>query len=134
VTTKDNTMRTVTRTEFIGERVSDVDWTYDFRQHFDNHCATPERRDEFCAQSVAQFRKLVEDFKAGKNVWATTDGGWPRCGWGRVVDVGMEDGWPWWRPVPKVAIQGWQAVNWEPFYSVTSVEVRDPPPDTNHNR
>ena len=36
-------MRYETRTERIGERVADVDWSYDFRPHFNSMCSDDAR-------------------------------------------------------------------------------------------
>lgn len=95
-------MRTYTETVREGTKVAEVDWSYDFRQHFNNYCTSDDGRDEICAKSVQRFREIAEAFAAGKTVRATTYGGWPRCGYGEVLDVGMYDGWPYWKPVPSV--------------------------------
>lgn len=108
-------MRTETRTVRIGERVSDIDWNYDFRSHFDSMCCSDERRDERCAEKVAQLRAIEAAFLAGRKVEVTTYGGWPRCGWGAVLNVGMYDGWPYWRPTPSVFKQGPLGGEWCTF-------------------
>jgi hypothetical protein len=120
--------RTVTVTE--GERVGDVDWTYNFRQHFDNLCADDARRDEACASSVERLREIAAAVASGVDVQATTDGGWPRCGMHRVLSVGMYDGWPYWRPVPSVLTLGPLGGEWHSFASLTDHEVERRTQDT----
>lgn len=42
---------------------------------------------------------------------------------GRVLDVGMYDGWPFWSPVPSVLTDGPLGVgDWHPFYDVSAVQ------------
>lgn len=113
-------MRTETRTVRIGELLGPVDWDYDFRQHFNNLCAPDDVRDEYCERAVERLKAIAE----APDEWiATTDGGRPRCGWGKVLAVGMYDGWPWWRPVPSVCIQSpLGGGEWHSFYSLTGAE------------
>ena len=117
-------MRTYTTTVREGEKVGEVDWSYDFRQHFNNHCTSDAGRDEICAKSVQRLREIADAHSAGKVVRATTYGGWPRCGYGEVLDVGMYDGWPYWKPVPSVftssALGGGE---WHCFAMLTDHEV-----------
>jgi len=111
-------MRTVTRTERVGELLGPIDWSYDFRKHFDNVCSPDAVRDEMCEKSKERLRLLLN----GEEWEATTYGGWPRCGWGLVVHIGMYDGWPYWRPVPSVAIVSTLGgVEWHPFHSITNI-------------
>ena len=37
----------------------------------------------------------------------TTDGGWPRVGWGHAIAVRMYDGWPYWRPRAAILKSSW---------------------------
>lgn len=119
-------MRTETQTVRIGERVSDIDWSYDFRQHFDSMCSSDERKDERCEQSKAMLRKIEQALKNGREIRATTYGGWPRCGLHPVVAVGMYDGWPYWKPVPSVQTRGPLGCEWHCFASIT--EIQEPHP------
>lgn len=115
-------MRVETRTVCIGERMGDIDWSYDFRKHFDCYCTTDEQRDKRCEEAKAMLRELEEAHREGRAFQATTYGGWPRCGWGPVTDVGMYDGWPYWKPVPSVRIGS----EWTCFSSITSYESVTP--------
>lgn len=115
-------MRTETRTVRIGERVGDIDWTYNFRQHFDNLGSSEERRDEACEEAKELLRRMEAAHKEGREIRATTDGGWPRFGLYKVIDVGMYDGWPYWRPVPSVLTLGPLGTEWHSFCSITTVE------------
>ena len=115
-------MKTRTETVREGEMLGPVDWQYNFRQHFDEYCTSDENREKFCAASVAQLRQLAD----GAEWEATVDGGWPRCGYGKVLDVGMYDGWPYWRPVPSVCIATSFGASWHSFDSVKG--IRKPKP------
>lgn len=115
-------MRTETRTVQIGERVGDVDWSYDFRSHFGNH--GPDVADKRCKEAKDRLRAIEAAFRAGEPVEATTDGGWPRCGWGVVLDVGMYDGWPYWKPVPSVYTRGPLGGEWHSFVSLSDFAIR----------
>ena len=112
-------MRTYTTTVREGERVGDVDWNYDFRQHFNNHCVSDTRRDAICAESVAMLRMIADAVANGRKVLATTDGGWPKFGFNEVIDIGMYDGWPFWKPVPSVLTRGPLGPEWHSFSMLT---------------
>lgn len=116
-------MRLETQTVRVGELLGPVDWTYDFRKHFDSCVCSNEARDEFCSRAIATLRLLADN--PGKYE-ATTDGGIPRCGWGKVLDVGMYDGWPYWRPTPSVRIDGWAGSSWHSFCGITDIRESRP--------
>jgi hypothetical protein len=110
-------MKTRTETVRVGEMLGPVNWQYNFRPHFDCYCADDATQQKFCDAKVEQLRQLAD----GTEWEATTDGGWPRCGWGKVLYVGMYDGWPYWRPVPSVCIASKCGASWHSFDSVTSI-------------
>lgn len=102
-----------------GELLGPVDYTYDFLSHFSGYCCSDARKQEYCDAAV----KLLREIEAEPDAFlVTTDGGWPRCGWSKVVAVGMYDGWPYWRPVPSVARQTSLGMEWCAFSSITSAE------------
>jgi hypothetical protein len=99
-------------TERIGEYLGPVDWDYDF-----NCCLS--------TMGEANVQKHIERFKQielGDEV--TTYGGWPRIGWGEVLQIGMYDGWPWWKPTPSVLKVGVFGGEWEPWHSITNVRKK----------
>lgn len=108
-------MKTKTVTVREGEYLGPVDWSYDFSQHDWKHSGgTNPEKVERC---VEMLRRLGSDMQFE----ATTDGGWPRFGWGEVLEVGMYDGWPYWKPVPSVLIAGTLGATWHSFMSITDV-------------
>lgn len=111
-------MKTYTITKREGEYLGPVDWDYDFLSHFSGYCG--HDREAYCQEHIERLRKLLD----GGEWEATADGGWPRCGWGDVVQVGMYDGWPYWRPVPSVAISGTFGLGWHSFSSITSIRSK----------
>ena len=101
-----------------GEKVGPIDWAY----NFGGHAWGPGRggaNPELVAANTELLRTLEESLASGERWEATTDGGWPRVGWKRVLDVGMYDGWPYWRPVPSVRIAGTLGPEWHSFTSIT---------------
>jgi hypothetical protein len=114
-------MRFENQTVRIGENVGPIDWTYDFRSHFNSYATSDAERDRFCAESVGWLRRIEHDFLAGIPIRVTNYGGSPRCGLYRVIAVGMYDGWPWWRPVPSVQVQTHMGSDWYGFYSITDI-------------
>lgn len=111
-------MKTVTFTERVGEFLGPVDWDYDFRQHFNCLCTSDAGRDEACDKQKRRLKMVAE---SPEHFEVTTYGGWPRCGWGSVVLVGMYDGWPYWRPVPTVAYRTSLGVEHASFCSITNI-------------
>ena len=118
-------MRSRQVTEWIGERVGDIDYSYDFRKHFDSIGTTDERKDERCREKVALLRRIEELFKQGKELEVCSSGGY----WHRLIDVGMYDGWPFWKPTPSVfrecAVKSWGG-EWDTFSNVQDVRERKP--------
>lgn len=114
-------MKTRTVTESVGENMGPIDWSYDFLSHFDTLCANDAGKLRECEMAKERLRQIEQAFKAGKPIRATVYGGWPRCGLNVVVDVGMYDGWPFWRPVPSVQTKSWLGCEWHGFSFITDI-------------
>lgn len=114
-------MRLVTVTRRVGEYLGPVDWSYDFRSHFNNVCSPDPVRDEICKKHVDNLRLLC----SGGRWEATTYGGWPRCGWGEVLQVGMYDGWPYWKPTPSALLSTTLGSEWASFCSITDIRKQE---------
>jgi hypothetical protein len=97
-------MKAIPTVRYEGENLGPIDWNYDFAKYGRGG-------------DVERLRQLM----SGGEWEATTDGGWPRCGWGRVLDIGMYDGWPHWSPTPSVYITSWMGGSWHPYYSLTDI-------------
>lgn len=99
-----------------GELLGPVDWDYDFVSHDWDHegSSSPD-----CIKERVSMLRQIE---TGKHE-ATTDGGCPRVGWGEVITTGMYDGWPFWKPVPSVLINGTLGAEWHWFGSITGVRA-----------
>lgn len=100
-----------------GERLGDIDWAYDFV----SHAWTADRgghNPELIPKEVELLRQVEEAFKAGKSVkvrmYETLES---------VVDVGMYDGWPHWRPVPSFCSSSWLGSSWHDFTSLRDVVI-----------
>lgn len=103
--------------ERVGEYLGPVDWSYDFTKH-DWSPGRGGVNSTVSAQCVAILHQISVDPGAWE---ATTDGGSPPCGWGRVLRVGMWDGWPHWEPTPAVEIDGWLGPSWHSFYMIRGI-------------
>jgi len=103
-------MRTETRTVRVGEFLGPVDWDFDF--------GVDDER-------VRRLRDIEAGIARGETWQATTDGGWPRFGWGEVLAVGMYDGWPYWSPTPSVLISGHFGGEWSSWRAVTDARVQE---------
>jgi hypothetical protein len=110
-----------------GELLGPIDWDYDFAAHGSGQGGSmfPKRLQE----NIERLRTLEAGIARGE-VWeATTDGGVPRCGWGRVLAIGMYDGWPYWQPVPSVLIAGSLGAEWSSVSSLSDIREVAPKED-----
>lgn len=101
-------MKTRTVTECVGEELGPVDWSHPM-------IAEVEASHPQVVAMLREAEKTPELFEA------TTDGGWPRVGWGEVLRVVMYDGWPYWRPTPTVVTSHWHGVSHNSFRSISEV-------------
>jgi hypothetical protein len=109
-------MRYRTVTERIGECLGPIDWSFDF------HASDWEHGGSLNPQSVKEAVERLRQVEADPGAYlATTDGGWPRVGWHRVLQVGMYDGWPYWRPYPSVKLEGTLGHEWHSYHSITEI-------------
>jgi hypothetical protein len=111
-------MRYETVVHRVGEYLGPVDWSFDFAGFISKERDHEER----VRIAVERLRRIA----AEPDRWeATTDGGWPRVGWQSVIEVGMYDGWPYWRPIPSVLLAGVLGPTWHDFSSITNIEHKD---------
>lgn len=119
-------MKTRTVTVHEGERLGPVDESFDWKGHArgmsEKHAAECWDR----LLKLARWWALPEVARSERAFEATSDGGWPRVGWGRVLDVGMYDGWPYWRAVPSVLVAGTLGAEWHCFTSITEIREMSP--------
>jgi len=106
-----------------GELLGPIDWNYNFREHYKNiyNCGTPEQHEEMFQRAMTILQMIVNE---PDKYEATTYGGWPRCGWGSVLHVGMYDGWPYWKPIPSVFITSWHVGDWHAFHNITDIRLK----------
>lgn len=112
-------MRTRTVTVREGELLGPVDWTYDFASHgWDRGGAC---NPETVAESIEVLRKIEAEPSRWK-VWTHSEPFSDR--YGRVISVGMYDGWPYWRPVPSVFLTtAAGGGEWSSFFGLKIREV-----------
>lgn len=115
-------MRYETRTERIGEDVGPIDWSHPMiAAELAKKISNPCRTDNGMSYRAPLLDLLREVEKSPGDYEATTDGGWPKVGWGEVLAVRMYDGWPYWRPTPSVLIKGWAGSSWHAFNAIAEV-------------
>lgn len=88
--------------ERVPENTGPLDWDYDFTAHDWDHGGA--MNPEALTKRVEWLRALADGFERGEK-WVAVGSGVS----GEVIDLGMWDGWPYWRPVPSVCI-------WSEFY------------------
>lgn len=106
-----------TVTERIGERLGDIDWDYDFQQHSWGS-RNGGHNPELIPAEVQKLRTMEEAFKNGRPVAVLMYETWER-----VVDVGMYDGWPYWRSHPSFCSLNWLGCSWHSFMDIRSVRI-----------
>lgn len=107
-------MKQRTVIEYIGEYLGPVDWTYDFTQHDwgDGHGGV---NPQCSARSVELLRQLEQPGE-----WRVM----MHQNWHDVLQVGMYDGWPFWKPTPSVLTYHVIGNEWHPWYNIQAVERR----------
>ena len=111
-------MKSRTVTQYEGERLSDIDWSFDFTSFdWDHNGGT---NPDCINRSVACLREIEQRFRRGETVMASSYGGCPRI-WQQVIDVGMYDGWPYWKPMPSICLRGHFGPEWCQFLHITDV-------------
>src|SRR5574337_1459377 len=112
-------MKTYTKIVHEGEDLGPVDWRYDFAASGWDRGGS---MNPDCIPSRVEMLKQIEH-----GDWeATVDGGWPRCGWGKVLAVAMYDGWPHWKPTPSFLLSSWAGASWHSWDSLTDVRASQP--------
>jgi len=110
-------MKSYQVTHYEGELLGPIDWAYDFAQHDWDHGGSMNPK--YLQEKVAMLRQLDNGGE-----WEATNGtGWPKIGWGRVSSIGMYDGWPYWKPVPSIYIEG---TGWASFASFSAIRPIPP--------
>jgi hypothetical protein len=113
-------MKFRTVTERIGERVGDIDWSFDFlaNETLYNGCADPAERVRRIQQHVDALREADRRFKADELIEVRINDYWKS-----LLNVGMYDGWPFWRPYPSVLTRGVLGSEWHPWSSLEGVRT-----------
>lgn len=108
------------RTEIVreGELLGPVDWSYNFRQHFDSMGSPESVKDEYCKRAMGLLRQIEAEPEA--YVVFLSHGYVERS----VYSVGMYDGWPYWKPTPALLTSGTLCPEWHFFYDLQSIRKR----------
>ncbi len=100
-----------------GELLGPIDWEYDFRQHFTNIGSPESTKDEYYARAVERLRRISEPgewqvYLSHGSIWKD------------VYQVGMYDGWPFWKPTPALLTSGTLSPEWHFFYDLQDYRRR----------
>src|SRR6185437_12568221 len=106
--------RTVTQRE--GELLGPIYWNYNFRRHFDTYGSNDAVRDEACDRCKAHLLTIEKSPGEWRVMLAHSfvDR--------RVLQVGMYDGWPYWKPTPALLTEGTLGPEWHFFYDIVGVK------------
>lgn len=110
-------MKTRTVTVQEGEKLGPIDWSYDFKQH-DWSEGRGGMNPAFTAPAVEVLREVERRFNAGEKLAVWTAGDYRHD----VYDIGMYDGWPFWKPTPCVFISSpLGGGTWEVWYNLRAI-------------
>jgi hypothetical protein len=112
-------MRTWQETHREGELLGEIDWSYDFGSHFDGYCTSSERKTDMLFTAIEQMWQVARLHEKGARL-IVYDNEYGH----ELIAVGMYDGWPFWRPVPAVLVQGPIGPEWHHFPHVRRYEER----------
>lgn len=115
-------MRTKTVTVSEGELLGPVDWSYDFTSH-DWSQYKGVVNPEVSARAKGLLRQIEVGLADGKRVEAAFYSDYHQP----VIEIGMYDGWPYWRPVPSIFVRGTLGGEWHSFCSLMGVRISDQP-------
>jgi hypothetical protein len=101
--------------------VGPVDWSYDFMYHFQGYCVRDEEKHAMCERYKERLRQLTEIPEGERHLWQVQTS---HEYWHDLLDVGMYDGWPFWKPVPHVFHSGMYGGVWETFSNITDIRRR----------
>lgn len=109
-------MKTYQVTQREGELLGPIDWSYNFRQHFDGWGVSDAEKDRMCERAKEMLRQIEIDSTTYQVVSAHG------FSWQKVLAVGMYDGWPYWKPTPAYMILGpLGSGEWQFFYDLRQV-------------
>jgi hypothetical protein len=107
---------TETVTRRVGENIGEIPADYPFHESSSYPC-NPETRIEK-GQKILEIQKL---FREGKKISVFYD---PIIG-GDLLDIGMYDGWPYWKPTPAMLLSNWRGVGeWHFWTDIHYFEVK----------
>lgn len=109
-------MRTETRVVHIGENVGPIDWGYDFASWGWNRGGSCNP--ELIPDAVAALRKVEAAHARGERCRVYLYGNEHE-----VIDVGMYDGWPYWKPTPSVLVKVTLGVEWHSWFSIKAARL-----------
>ena len=102
-----------------GELLGPIDWSYDFCPHFSGYCCPDDAKREMMVKAIDNLWAVERLHIQGQRVEVCT-----RDFWHPLIAVGMYDGWPYWKPVPSILVQGPLGAQWEQFPCVDDYRVK----------
>ena len=82
-----------------GEKLAQIDWSHNFWQHFSTMCSNDDYKRERMERQIYNLFVVERLFLQGKRL-RVREGDY----WHDLLDIGMYDGWPYWRPVPAILV------------------------------
>jgi hypothetical protein len=113
-------MKTKTVTKRIGEKVSKIDYEYDFLSHYKNHTMSSEKKKELCKKTIDKLKAIEKALSNGEKVLVHFN---HSIFYKTALDVGMYDGWPYWRPVPSIKYSNERDGYWHDFSYIVDYKI-----------
>ena len=104
-----------------GEKLGPVDWSYDFASHGWDKNQGGGHNPTCIPKEIEMLGQLETWLKEGKACEVLMYSMWEP-----VIDTGMYDGWPYWKPVPSFYSTTWLGGSWHAFTSINSVREARP--------
>jgi hypothetical protein len=103
---------TITHRE--GEWLGPIDYSYDWNQY-----NTFPNNPEYRLKKIEKLKEIEKLFQAGEKIRIYYD---PILA-GELLEIGMYDGWPFWKPTPAVLLRHWSGSEVHFWYSVGEYEI-----------
>ena len=94
-------MRTFQETVREGENMGRIVKKYPWVEHYGNNCCSNKEKRRMANEARDRMFKIEKLFLQGKKMEILYDGEY----WRKLLDIGMYDGWPFWKPTPAVYLK-----------------------------
>ena len=112
-------MRSRIVTEYEGELLGPIDWSFDFSRGVASMCSNEKAKAERLSRYVELLWEVERRHLRGERLRVCTGSYWHD-----LLAVGMYDGWPYWKPTPALCIAGPLGPAWDFYYELEAIECQ----------